>query len=577
MRAETGRFWDPSLLTGDSKDKTEYRVGKANKSSVLVVFDSFLDAGSVSASDFTVAGDTPVDAAVYNVKVRNDNSTREGYDGNSEIAGDSVQDVGFDRGYVFLTVASELKPNATPKVALSGDVLDVAQNEQDDGKDDDALDRIAPTIKVTIDEGKRPVTQDRVNLTIASDESVGTPTVTFYRVGSYEDYEKGTWVYPAPIPGTEKFVTSTEFTAVLSASAANHGDGSLYTVHVEATDSSGGNKGFAGYNSDGVDVGKDTDAILFEHDESIPAIDVDPSKSGAQDTFSTDDASAYVRIDFSAEAEEYTFGTLTLDAGSDNEKTYKGKDDDTHEGVTIISATLNGGDISDVLQANADGNVFLFKSSGLAIGDHELEVIAEDAAGNRHPTAQKAIITITERKPYSLKLNPGWNLVSIPGEPEDSDINVVIPPDRKDINSVLTYDTSGASGVWLSADSRGPDDLFTGTLDNITAQRAYWVRTDGFKSLLVSIPKPSPGERRVLPTIELSAGWNLVPVLDTDGDFLLDDDDKLPVATYFSGLEDHDLSAYTFNTIANRWERATEVQLGKGYWVYVSAAGVVVP
>ena len=141
---------------------------------------------------------------------------------------------------------------------------------------------------------------------------------------------------------------------------------------------------------------------------------------------------------------------------------------------------------------------------------------------------------------------------------------------------MLTYDTSSGFGVWLSA-VRGADGLFAGTLKNVTSARGYWMRTDSFKSLSVDIPKPSPGDRRVLPTIELSAGWNLVPILDTDGDFLLDDDDKLPVATYFSGLDDADLRVYTFNTIANRWVGADDVQLGKGYWAYVSKAGVIVP
>ena len=245
---------------------------------------------------------------------------------------------------------------------------------------------------------------------------------------------------------------------------------------------------------------------------------------------------------------------------------------DSHRGVVIISATLNGDGIEDALHVNEYHNVFWFKSSGLEIGDHTLEVIAQDAAGNRHPTAQKATITIVERKPYSLKLNPGWNLVSIPGEPEDSDIYSVVPADRSDITSVLTYDSAAAR--WRSA-VRGADGLFMGTLKTFSAKRAYWIETSSFMALKVSIPKSSAGAVALPPTIELAAGWNMVPILEADGDFLLDDDAKLPVSTYFAGFGA--ARAYTFNTISNRWTQVDEVEIGKAYWVRVNEAGVLAP
>ena len=336
--------------------------------------------------------------------------------------------------------------------------------------------------------------------------------------------------------------------------------------------------GVTGDKTADVDVSDDTKAILFEHDENIGDPDVDPDKSGVQDTFSTDDMNGYIRIDFSAEANEY-------------DPQENGDDLDSHAGVTIVSATLNGDDISGSLQSNDAGNVFLYRApDGLAVGEHMLEVIAMDDAGNKHPTAQKATIEITERKPFSLKLNPGWNLVSIPGEPADPDVNVVIPADRTDITSVLAYDPT-VPGLWLSA-SRGADGMFSGTLKNITATRGYWIETNTFSPLSVMIPKQSPGQARVLPTIPVAKGWNMVPILDVDGDFKLHDmtitglsKDMLPTMTdedkydgirgYLDGLEG--LRAYTFNTITNRWDLVDKVQIGKGYWVYVSKAGIIVP
>ena len=550
VRAETGRHWDASLDTGDSDDKTEYRVSKADASSILVVFDEHLDDATVAAADFEVDGDTPIDAEVHNVTVRDD---MDDGDGNSAIMGDDVQDVGSSVGYVFLTVEDQ-DPTAQPEVELVGEVSDIAGNRRNAGKDNEADDRVAPTLSVTVMEGDRPVTDDKVTLTIMSDENVGTPSVTYYKVMSADDEQS---------LGAEKraasvvFVSATEYTATIDPAE----DG-LFTVYVTAQDSSGGNMGSKGDKSAPVDVDSDTSAILIERDTNISAPDVDPDKDGVQDEFSIDDPDAFIRIDFSGEGSEY-------DARDD------GDDLDTHGMVTIVSAMLGDVDITDSLQANAAGNVFLFHASGLDLGEHDLEVIAEDEAGNKNASAFTATITITERDPYTLDLNPGWNLVSIPGDPDDSDINAVIPADHP-ATQVLTYDPS-VPGGWLTA-LRGADGSFSGTLEDISAGRAYWINTPSFDPLKVDIPKQAAGVAGVLPTINIVAGWNLVPILDVDGDFELDDataDDN-----YFSGLSEGSVRGiYTFNTITNSWSSvaATDVEIGMGYWVYATEAGVIVP
>ena len=362
LRAETGRHWNSALPTGESKDKTEYRVNKANASSVMVVFDSHLDPTSVSANDFEVNGATPVDASPRNVKVRDDvflpiaaNDSRldnDEYpnfaglkvgdedpttgDGNSDIVGDSVQDATLSRGYVFLRLAADLKANAEPKVQLVGEVLDLAGNEQDTGSDPDATDRIAPTLTVTIDEGNRPATMDKVNIRITSDENIGSPTVDFVQVFSSDGKAKVTGDSEGST-GTVKFVSATEYTAVLASGNLNDG---LYTVFVEATDTAGGNNGTAGAKSGSdLDVSSDTKLILFEHDENIGKPDVDPDMAGTDDTFTIDDPNTYIRIDFSEEAREYDNEMYQLSpTATPLPAEVKGDDLDTHGGVTIVSA-----------------------------------------------------------------------------------------------------------------------------------------------------------------------------------------------------------------------------------------------
>ena len=293
-----------------------------------------------------------------------------------------------------------------------------------------------------------------------------------------------------------------------------------------------------------------------------------PDRDGVQNEFSIDDPNAFIRVDFSGEGSEY-------DATADEDGERIGDDLDTHGMVTIVSAKLGDDDITDSLQANEGSNVFLFHASGLDLGEHKLSVTAMDEAGNKNSSAFTATITITERKPYTLKLNPGWNLVSIPGEPMDSDINTVISADHPAM-TVLTYDPS-VPGGWLTA-LRGADGSFTGTLTTITAGRAYWVQTPSFEGLKVDIPKQAVGAQ-ILPTITVAEGWNLIPILDVDGDFELNSGEAEDY-NYFSGLSDGSVTGiYTFNTITNSWSSVAQgdVEIGKGYWIYATKAGVIVP
>ena len=609
LHAETGRWWDTSLSTGDSDDKTEYRTSKANKASILVIFDEHLDAGTVQAADFEVNDAQPQSADVFNVKVRDDNvieddaaTSRDESSGDGSRAlydSDAVpQFVGEDRGYVFLTLSGDLTPNAQPKVEMVDKVSDLAGNQQStQQRDAQANDRIGPTLTVSIVEGDRPVTKKDVTITITSDENIGTPQVSFYLIRSYSPTDgDSVQTRDTEQKASARFVSAREYSAKLTPSA----DG-LYSIYVEATDSAGSNKGEIGkvgtvgavngdteLNGDmtlstAIDVDGETDAILFERDKGIAKPDFDPAKDGVNSSYETDDPNGFVRIDYSAEANEYTSESVSAreaNASATPQVTARaalsGDDLDTHGRLTIVSATLDGTDISGDLNPNSDGNIFQYHLDGMAVGEYDLEITVEDEAGNRNAAAHKGTIKIIERKPYKLTLNPGWNLVSLPGQPADTDINEVIPADHP-IDAVATYDPM-VPGTWLTSLESG-DGTFDGTVETIQAGLAYWIRTTSFQALEVDIPKPTPGATTtLLPTIPISQGWNLVPILDVDGDFELatqTEDDN-----YFSGLTDGSIAAiYTYNTVTNSWASVSEtgVELGKGYWVYATKPGVIVP
>ena len=617
LHAETGRWWDASLSTGDSDDKTEYRRDKARANSILVIFDEPLDAATVQASDFEVNDATPSSADVQEVKVRDDNVEEDdpstdsvdesSGDGNRALyVSDAVpQFVGQSRGYVFLTLSQDMTPNAQPKVEMVDKVSDLAGNQQASAqRDAQADDRIAPELTVSIEEGVRPVTRKDVTVRITSNENIGTPKVSYYKVDKTspvdnpetnvdESVGDSAMTLSNAQKASARFVSAREYTATITPSS----DG-LYTVYVTAADSSGSNNGVAGQNggvadSGGtpdplIDISSDTKAILFERDKAIASPDFDPDKSGVNTTFETDDPNGFIRIDYSAEGTEYSATTRAYQPARDADPDATppvtardpipgraGDDLDTHGRLTIVSATLDGADISGDISSNTDGNIFQYHLDGMAVGDYDLELTVRDEAGNSNAAPHKGTIKIIERKPYKLTLNPGWNLVSLPGQPADTDINEVIPSDHP-IDAVRGYDPM-VPGAWLIAEEGG-DGTFTGTLETIESGTAYWIKTGSFQALEVDIPKPTPGSLSLLPTISISQGWNLVPILDVDGDFELAE--QTADDNYFSGLTAGSIAAiYTYNTVTNSWMSVSQtgVELGKGYWVYATKPGVIVP
>ena len=134
----------------------------------------------------------------------------------------------------------------------------------------------------------------------------------------------------------------------------------------------------------------------------------------------------------------------------------------------------------------------------------------EDTAGNS--TDGELTFTVIERPATQIALNPGVNLISLPGNPATTSIEGVIT--NPDITSVLTYDPSTPT-KWLAAE-RAPDGSWVGNLTEISGSLGYWVTTTSFDSLDVDIVSFSAGGASLPPTHNLVPGWNLVAVTTLD-------------------------------------------------------------
>ena len=179
-----------------------------------------------------------------------------------------------------------------------------------------------------------------------------------------------------------------------------------------------------------------------------------------------------------------------------------------------------------------------------------------------------------------VPLSPGWNFVSLPGRPIDTQINAVLPASSP-VDTVLTYDP-GIAGAWLVA-VRGDDGLFGGTLTTVEDGLGYWMRATSFAHLTVDLDATAP-----TPTYTIYHGWNAVGVTVVDPTELQDLDGdgqaaELPIDSYMPGIDW--VGAYAYDPATGGWEgiksnSATSTRrfkAGKGYWVYANANGQFQP
>ena len=318
-----------------------------------------------------------------------------------------------------------------------------------------------------------------------------------------------------------------------------------YSIDVEGTDTSANTASASG--------------IEFEVDAQLPAPNsvtfpgLDPvTDLGSGATHSITTQNPFITIEWQSEGMEY--------------------DGDSHGSVEVTDLMIADGDGNavDLTVTNPSENRLLISARGLALGAYTMSFNGSDDLGNTLASDVSLKFEVKEPDPFKITLTPGWNLVSLPAEPQASGINDVIPADHP-ASIVLTYDPTQA-GAWLSA-SRGGDGSFAGSLESISARTAYWIFTDAFDSLSVKVMQQTGGSPVNLPTVNLVAGWNLLPVLDVSGGSSFGDD-ATSVDDYVSGV----VRTYAYDSSGDRFnQHSGMLQIGHGYWVYLSSATVLVP
>lgn len=565
-------------ITGNYLDDENNIVEDATKgrtTSIRMVFNEDLDASSVQQADFRVNGVAPAAAAT---KGRN----------------------------VFLTVPT-FASDARPAVRLAGPIADKAGNIRPGGLTVDAAqDGISPTITVTVNPDYH---QEQVTIDVQSNEALLTAPVIRLSSNTSETPTSGqTGLSAANLAGSDLYRAT--FKPSVQPFA--------YNVIVDVLDTSANPRSFGKAKAD------DKNAVTIEIDKSLPAQSSvtlpgqDPITSiNSATTYKITTRSPFITIEWDSEGREY--GRITDNRGTtattDDTSTLtnnasdiagvggntKFKSLDTHATVDFTNLKIKVGEDSyDVESPMGDAtgarstvqideetsyvfnvtkptkNRLLIAVRDLALGTYELTFNGRDELGNTRKSDVTIKFEVKDPDPFEVKLNPGWNLVSLPATPDNPAINEVIPVDHP-ASVVLTYDPT-AAGTWLSATrGEGEDRSFTGTLTEITGSVGYWIFTDSFESFKVQVSESAGGGLSTLPTVNLVQGWNLIPVLDVTGTKKFGAD-RSDLKTYIGSSA---VRAYQYDGSTNRYTviepTGAQLKIGTGYWVYMSKSEVIVP
>ena len=310
-----------------------------------------------------------------------------------------------------------------------------------------------------------------------------------------------------------------------------------------------------------------TQGAQMSPDESVTPRSGDDDKK-------TESPNPFIHIDFTGENDEYGVGTYR----------------DSHGKVTITEIKLNDEDAMDQLSSVAKDE-FSVVLRELPVGKHTLTYKAKDDAGNEYNDGEFKF-EVLQRKPYKLNVNPGWNLISLPGAPDNTAIADVLA-DTEFLTPVLAYQ----NGDWLTA-RRTDDNGWDGSLTDIEAGYGYWVHAQTFETIETLLTEIDPAS--VPPTVPVARGWNLLGVIDVDqradgqapgtGDNADGEADN-----YFNSIPWK--VAYSYDTQRSVWTRYTpdagvacsagaaepadncvdEILNGNGYWVWSERPSTLVP
>jgi len=205
-------------------------------------------------------------------------------------------------------------------------------------------------------------------------------------------------------------------------------------------------------------------------------------------------------------------------------------------------------DTPAIIEGGVDGDTIKFYVGGILATTYTFE----KGGSTNLPLAITTAV-------YELQLYEGWNLIGIPGIPEDPSITVMLYDIIGYVESVWAYD--GETGYWSSYSPSVPSDL-TEMVDG----DGYWISMTASATLTVSGTEMPEDPFAPLPAYPVVEGWNLVGFKSTSAK---------TVSEYLLGVDY--VRVYEYVAGYNSLSASDYMMPGRGYWIAVSEAGTIYP
>jgi len=439
---------------------------------------------------------------------------------------------------VYLDLDTTIPSDNKPTVKIQGTIQDLAGNSTDAGSAV-AADKLAPVVTVTQSGGSAAgdpdgLTNDKMTVSVESDEDLqGPPAITV------------TDLTPDPD------VTVTGFNGALAVAQG----GNTWSLVVTKSSSASGDRAVKVVATDSAG----NSATVGADDKKTYVLDLAVATATSSPATSTTQSNPFLTTDFSSDQST----------------------------LTVTEATLDDVDVTAQVIASANSKKFFFQpTTALTNAEHTYVVKVTDAAGNTATVTNT--FTKSDRTDFVLELFAGWNAISLPSNPLDTDVNTVLS--NAGVKQVVAYDATTPSQPWRIASKVGSGAYTSQTtpgLTTITAGPGYWVETSDFEDQKISLEGPTgPGDARPgLTTIATGNGWNLVGVVDQSrtqtqaankGTSLTRPDaggtnNAVKSSAYFNTVNNG--RAYTFDTVDSEFRELVDtdnVTIGTGIWVFIS-------
>ena len=507
-----------------------------------------------------------------------------------------------EESYVFLRVRDELVSDATPIVGIAEgeEVEDLAGNSTNSRKFGFARikDGIAPRLLVTLSggsgrgtggEGSDRLTNDTIDIRVASDEPLqGAPRVivvcddlSWTERSGNRDVERDIDDFIAnrngAFPNKPQEPRGTNYTCGYDANGDGADDPFQLTEDV-ANSRPGEVWQYSWQNPTGSTRTLRDGAlavVAFARDRSRYRRDGKTVQNWATAT-----ADLGLDTDFNSQGSRGAFRVHPPDGSTvTEERPFVIVEIPDATSVRLNSVLFDGVDIAGEFQ-EVGFNEFVYWPLSMNQGEHEVVVVASDAAGNS--IEFDFGFTTVQRGDFVLELQPGWNAISVPANPIDRSIASVFT--NPSITTVIGWDPTGENvSPWRVAVRREggwESNPNFAELKEIDARYGYWVKSTQFAKQRIRLIGPL-GE--ALPQLEyvlapIRSGWNFIGVVDSDGDQTQDhfgealrdqNGDRVNAQEYLTGRCYS--AAYTWDPILNRFEEILpdeSMMIGDGVWLF---------